>query len=72
MKAQTAERRARLLVRCYPPAWRARYGDEFVQLLVDEISERPRSLSRSGGVVRCGGMARMEAGGRAGQTLLQV
>ena len=37
MKAQSAERRARLLVRCYPPAWRARYGDEFVQLLVDEM-----------------------------------
>jgi pimeloyl-ACP methyl ester carboxylesterase len=58
MKAQTAERRARLLVRCYPPAWRTRYGDEFVQLLVDEISERPRSLSLTADVVRSGVIAR--------------
>ena len=68
-KAQTAERRARLLVRCYPPAWRARYGDEFVQLLVDEISERPRSLSRTADVVRSGLIARLESAGLAGDTL---
>ncbi len=69
MKAQTAERRARLLVRCYPPAWRTRYGDEFVQLLVDEISERPRSLSRTADVVRSGVIARLESAGLAGDTL---
>ena len=68
-KAQTAERRARLLVRCYPPAWRARYGEEFVQLLVDEMSERPRSLLRTADVVRSGLMARLASAGLAGDTL---
>ena len=69
MKAQSAERRARLLVRCYPPAWRARYGDEFVQLLVDEMSERPRSPSWTADVVRSGVIARLESAGLAGDTL---
>src|ERR1700748_2016923 len=69
MKAQTAERRARRLVRCYPPAWRARYGEEFVQLLVDEMSERPRSLLRTADVVRSGLMARLKSPGLAGDTL---
>ncbi|WP_255945192.1 hypothetical protein [Streptomyces odontomachi] len=31
----TTERRARVLVRLYPPAWRARYGEEFRALLED-------------------------------------
>ena len=43
-----------------------RYGDEFVQLLVDEISERPRSLSRTADVVRSGVIARLESAGLAG------
>jgi hypothetical protein len=68
-KAETAERRARLLVRCYPPAWRARYGDEFMQLLVDEMAERPRSPRRAADVVRSGLIARLESAGLAGDTL---
>lgn len=64
-----AERRARLLVRCYPPAWRRRYGDEFVQLLVDEISECPRSLSRTADVLWCGLSARLASAGLAGDSL---
>jgi hypothetical protein len=66
---QTAERRARLLVRCYPPAWRARYGDEFVQLLVDEMSERPRSPARTADVVRSGLIVRLESAGLTGDAL---
>lgn len=32
------------LVRLYPPGWRARYGEEFEQLLLDELTEeRPRA-----------------------------
>ena len=65
----TPERRARQLVRCYPPAWRARYGDEFVQLLVDEMAERPRSLSRTADVLRSGLIARLESAGLTGDTL---
>jgi hypothetical protein len=68
-ESETAERRARLLVRCYPPAWRARYGEEFVQLLVDEMSERPRSPARTADVVRSGLIARLESAGLAGDTL---
>jgi hypothetical protein len=30
----------RWLARLYPPAWRARYADEFEQLLLDELGER--------------------------------
>jgi hypothetical protein len=29
------------LLRWYPAAWRDRYGDEFAELLVAEIDERP-------------------------------
>jgi hypothetical protein len=65
----TPERRARLLVRCYPPAWRARYGDEFVQLLVDEMAERPRSVSRTADVIRGGLIARLASAGLSGDTL---
>jgi hypothetical protein len=49
-----AVRRAKRLVRCYPRAWRARYGEEFTQLLLDDISERPRSLARTADVLRGG------------------
>jgi hypothetical protein len=65
----TAVRRARLLVRCYPPAWRARYGEEFVQLLIDDMSERPRSLSRTADVLRGGLVARLASVGLAGDAL---
>ena len=37
-----AARRAALLLRCYPRAWRDRYGDEFTELLIADIEERPR------------------------------
>jgi hypothetical protein len=49
-----AERRARRLLRWYPKAWRERYGEEFTQLLVDDIRERPRSWHRTRDVVRSG------------------
>jgi hypothetical protein len=49
-----AERRARRLLRWYPKAWRDRYGEEFTQLLVDDIRERPRSWHRTLDVARSG------------------
>lgn len=64
-----AERRARRLLRCYPPAWRARYGDEFVQLLLDDMAERPRSPSRTADVVRSGLTVRLASAGLAGDSL---
>jgi hypothetical protein len=52
-------RRARRLVRWYPKEWRARYGEEFTQLLADDISERPRSWHRTLDVARSGLAAQM-------------
>ena len=63
------QRRAARLVRCYPVAWRARYGDEFTQLLIDDISERPRALARTADVLRAAMLARVNAAGLAGDAL---
>jgi hypothetical protein len=54
-------------VRCYPAAWRARYGEEFAQLLVDDMYERPRSLTRTVDVLRTGMQARLAGAGLSGQ-----
>jgi hypothetical protein len=65
----SAERRAARLLRCYPRAWRSRYGDEFAALLLAELTERPRSISRTLDVV-CGGLlARVRTAGLAGPPL---
>jgi hypothetical protein len=61
--------RARRLVRWYPQRWRARYGEEFTQLLIDDMAERPRSLHRTADVVRSGLAARLRAGGLAADDL---
>ena len=34
--------RADRLIRWYPRAWRQRYGEEFGELVIADISERPR------------------------------
>ncbi|HEY2288730.1 MAG TPA: hypothetical protein VGH88_23550, partial [Streptosporangiaceae bacterium] len=57
MKAPGA--RAARLLRWYPRAWRSRYGEEFAELLVADIEERPRSRSRTADVIRGGIMARL-------------
>ena len=67
--SEAAVRRANRLVRCYPRAWRARYGEEFTQLLLDDISERPRSLRRTTDVLRSGVLARLAFAGLAGDAL---
>jgi hypothetical protein len=64
-----AARRAERLLRCYPAGWRERYGEEFAELLMDDIGERPRSWVRTADVVRSGTLARLAATGLAGQTL---
>jgi hypothetical protein len=66
---EAAARRARRLVRSYPRAWRERYGEEFTQLLVDDITERPRSLSRTVDVLRSGALARIAETGLTGNAL---
>jgi hypothetical protein len=58
-----SEKRARRLLRWYPRAWRERYGDEFSELLLADIAERPRSWSRALDVARSGASARVGLGG---------
>jgi hypothetical protein len=53
-------------LRCYPPSWRARYGDEFAELLVAEWIEQPRSARRTLNVAVCGLVARLESTGLVG------
>jgi hypothetical protein len=64
------ERRARRLVRTYPPKWRARHGDEFVELLVDDLRERHRSLPAAVDVLRGATAARMREVGLGDQPLV--
>jgi hypothetical protein len=59
--ASADERRATRLLWCYPRSWRARYGEEFVELLVAELSERPHSWRRGADVARTGMLARLGA-----------
>jgi hypothetical protein len=66
---RNAVRRAQHLVRWYPKSWRRRYGDEFEELLIAEILERPHSLRRTGNVVLSGVLARLAPTGLTGRSL---
>ena len=66
--ALAADQAARLL-RWYPKAWRSRYGEEFAELLIADICERPRSRTRTLDVARGGIVARFAAAGLCGCTL---
>ncbi len=61
-------RRAAALLRWYPKQWRHRYGDEFAELLVSELSEQPHSWRRSADVARSGLTARLSYAGLGGHT----
>jgi hypothetical protein len=61
-----AKERAAELLLWYPRAWRDRYGEEFAELLIADIQERPRSVARTLDVVRSGIMARFADAGLAG------
>lgn len=58
MSAPAGVRAARL-VRWYPRSWRSRYGEEFTELLISDIQERPRSRSRTFDVARGGIVAHL-------------
>lgn len=62
-------KRAVRLVSWYPREWRARYGEEFVELLVEDLVEQPRSFRRSVDVARTGLLARFALLGFAGRSL---
>ena len=57
--------RAARMLRWYPRAWRDRYGAEFTELLMSDISERPHSLARTLDVARGGIVARLGQAGLA-------
>jgi hypothetical protein len=67
--ARTPAERAARLLRWYPRAWRERYGAEFTELLICDITERPRSAGRAIDVARSGLVARLTAAGLAGCAL---
>ncbi len=56
----------------YPRAWRARYGDEFAELLAAELTEQPRSLRRTANVVAIGLRARLADAGVTSHPLDQA
>ena len=62
-------RRARRLLRWYPARWRARYGEEFAELLIADLAERPRSWRRTADVARSGLLARLAGAGLAAHPL---
>jgi hypothetical protein len=53
----------RLLLCWYPRSWRARYGEEFAELLIAEFAEQPRSWRRTADVARAGLLARLASAG---------
>ena len=64
-----AARRAGRLLRWYPASWRARYGDEFTELLLSEFDEQPRSWRRAADVARSGLLARLTGAGLTSHAL---
>jgi hypothetical protein len=65
-------RRAARLLRWYPKAWRDRYGEEFAELLISDIEERPHAAGRALDVARSGLVARLADLGLAGCPLPAV
>lgn len=61
----TARSRAPRLLLWYPTAWRARYGDEFAELLTAELAEQPRNPRRTVNVAFSGLRARLADAGLA-------
>ena len=66
MSVSGPRERAGRLLRCYPRAWRARYGEEFTELLIADLAERPRSPARTADVIRGGIVARLTDAGLCG------
>jgi hypothetical protein len=58
-----------MLLRCYPRAWRERYGEEFVELLIEDFAEYPHWSGRTFNVVASGLLARLSRAGLTGPVL---
>jgi hypothetical protein len=63
------QRAAARLLRFYPRAWRARYGEEFTELLLAEFADRPRCWRRTADVIRAALLARLASAGLTGRAL---
>ena len=57
------ERAAAWLLHCYPRSWRARYGEEFTELLLAEFAERPGAWRMAANVAGSGLLARLGCAG---------
>jgi hypothetical protein len=66
---ESLARRSERLLRWYPKDWRSRYGDEFAELLMAEMCERPSSLRRSADVAWSGLIARLTNAGLTGHAI---
>lgn len=66
---QEVEARVARLVRLYPKDWQARYGDEFSDLLAEQIADQPRSWARTLDIAVGAIMARLAALGLSGTTI---
>jgi hypothetical protein len=64
-----SHRAAARLLASYPPAWRSRYGEEFVELLIADFEDRPRSWRRTADVLASGALARLRTAGLAKSVL---
>ncbi len=62
-------RRAARLLRWYPRDWRSRYGDEFAELLIADLAERPHSWRRHADVAFSGMVARLIPTGLTGHAI---
>jgi hypothetical protein len=65
-------RRVERLLRWYPKDWRTRYGEEFTELLLSEMSEQPVSWRRNVDVLWSGLIARIAEAGLGGRRLEPV
>lgn len=67
MKGPAAtEAHARRLLRLYPATWRRRYEEEFFELLIADLAERPQCPSRTFDVLRGAMVARLHNAGLVG------
>jgi hypothetical protein len=55
----TPEQSAARLLRWYPAGWRSRYGEEFTELLLADLADRPRNWRRTVDVIASGLLARL-------------
>jgi hypothetical protein len=63
-----ARQRAERLLRWYPKHWRCRYGEEFTELLISDLTEQPCSWRRAGNVAWSGLVARLTRAGLTNHT----